>query len=218
MTCTAHCCAIDGLFDRRVAQRDLERYRRKGPSPSTRRLLSLTRQAGIAGATVLDVGGGIGAIAHEMLDEGAERATLVEASAAYLSAARDEVARRDAAARLQLLSGDFASLAKDIPIADVVMLDKVVCCYPDMDGLLGSSTGRTRRLFGIVYPRDVWWLRMAMVLVNAVQAARRNAFRIYVFPNAAIDSAIRRAGLALRTEQRGFVWVVALYERSNPAR
>ncbi|MGH7711403.1 MAG: hypothetical protein ACREOG_08960, partial [Gemmatimonadaceae bacterium] len=120
-------------------------------------------------------------------------------------------------ARLQLLSGDFVSLAKNIPLADVVTLDKVVCCYPDMESLLDASTGRARRLFGIVYPRDVWWLRLAIVLLNTVQAARRNAFRVYVFPNAAIDSAIRRAGLALRTEQRGFVWVVALYERSNVA-
>ncbi|MGH7710936.1 MAG: class I SAM-dependent methyltransferase, partial [Gemmatimonadaceae bacterium] len=100
MTCRAHCCAIDGLFDRRVAQRDLKRYRRKGPSPSTRRLLSSTRLAGIVGETVLDIGGGIGAVAQELLDAGAARATLVEASAAYLSAARDEVERRDTSARL----------------------------------------------------------------------------------------------------------------------
>jgi SAM-dependent methyltransferase len=218
VTCTAHCCAINTQFDRRAASRDLAHFRRHGASPSTRRLLSATRQARIDGATVLDVGGGIGAVAHELLDAGAVRATVVDASAAYLSAARDEAERRDSTARLDLLSGDFVSLANEIPIADIVTLDKVVCCYPDMERLLEASTGRARRLFGIVYPRDDWWLRLAMAPQNAVRALRRSAFRVYVFRNAAIESAIHRAGLTLRTQHRGFVWVVALYERSNPSR
>lgn len=86
-----------------------------------------------------------------------------------------------------------------------------------MERLLEASTGRARCLFGIVYPRDVWWLRLAIALQNAVRALRRSGFRAYVFPNAAIESAISRAGLALRARERGFVWVVALYERSNIA-
>ncbi len=217
MTGGAHCCAIEAQFDRRIAQRELDNYRRNGPSPSTRQLLSATRQAGIAGANVLDIGGGIGTIAHELLATDAAHATVVDVSAAYLSAARDEAVRRHASERLTLLQGDFAALADDVPFADVVTLDKVVCCYPDMERLLATATGRARRLFGIVYPRDAWWMRVAIALQNAVRALRRCAFRVYVFPNAAINAAIRRAGLTPRYQQRGFVWVVAVYERSNAA-
>jgi SAM-dependent methyltransferase len=217
VTCAAHCCAIDAQFDARVARKDLDNYRRNGPSPSTRQLLSATRQAGIAGMSVLDIGGGIGAIAHELLASGAAHATLVDASAAYLAAARAEAERRQTSTSLESVNSDFVSVAQDVPIADVVTLDKVVCCYPDMDSLLAAATGRARKLFGIVYPRDGWWMRIAMALENAVRSLRRSAFRVYMFENSAIDHAIRRAGLTPRFEHRGAWWIVALYERSSVA-
>lgn len=212
MTC-AHCWAIESRFDSRVAQRDLDSYRRKGPSASSRQLLRAARQAGIRGASVLDVGGGVGAIAHELIAAGATNATIVDASSAYLAAARSEADRRGVGARLQLMNGDFTAIAERVPAADVVTLDKVVCCYPDMDRLLADATNHARRLLGIVYPRDTLWVRFFATLHNALRAVQRNAFRIYIFRNAAIDTAIRRTGLAPRFERRSLIWVIALYER-----
>ena len=215
MTCASHCCAIDAQFDRRIARRDLDNYRRSGPSPSTRELLSAIRATGIAGARVLDIGGGIGAIAHELLAAGAAHATVVDASAAYLAAARTEAERRQSSERLTLINGDFVATAEQVAVADVVTLDKVVCCYPDMESLLLASTAHTSRLLGIVYPRDSWWVRLVATLENALNVLRSRAFRVYIFPIAAIDNSIRRAGLRPRFQQRGFVWIVALYERSS---
>lgn len=214
MNCTQHCCAIDKTFDSRVARRDIDRYRRKGPSPSTRKLVKAIRDAGIADATVLDVGGGVGAIAHELLGAGAGRASIVDASASYLAAAREEAERRGAAARLQLVHGDFVAIAPEIPRADIVTLDKVVCCYPDMEQLLSASTAHAGRLYGIVYPRDAWWLRVAMAAQNALRRLGKTAFRVYIFKNSAIDATIRSGGFELRRQERGLVWIVALYERS----
>src|SRR5215207_10845578 len=213
MSCSAHCSAIDGTFDRRVAAWDLKRYRRKGPNRSTRTLVAAIREAGVAGASVLDVGGGVGAVTHELLAGGAARATLVEASASYLAAAREEAERRQTAARVDLRQGDFVALAAELRPADVVTLDRVICCYPDMESLVASSARRARRLYGAVYPRDGWWMRLAVAAVNLAQRVRGSAFRVYVFPTAAIDAAVRRAGLAPRSRRRGLVWVVALYER-----
>jgi len=215
VTCAAHCCAIDAQFDRRVAQRDLESYRRKGPSPSTRQLVSTIWQAGIADAHLLDVGGGVGAIAHELLAAGAGRATIVDGSAAYLAAARDEAERRQCSERLKVLTGDYTELAHDVDIADVVTLDKVVCCYPDMERLLEASASHAARLLGIVYPRDAWWVRLVSKAINATFALRRIAFRTYIFSNTAIDNTIRRAGFTPRYQRRGYPWIVALYERSS---
>ncbi|MGQ0642604.1 MAG: methyltransferase domain-containing protein [Gemmatimonadaceae bacterium] len=180
--------------------------------------MEAARQAGVTGVHVLDVGGGIGAIAHELLSAGAAYATVVEASAAYLAAAREEAERRGWKDRLDLVPGDFVSIAANVPAGDIVTLDKVVCCYPNMDDLLSAVTDHTRRALGIVYPRDGWWVRLSMAFVNVMLSFRRGAFRVYVFPNAAIDSRIQRAGLARRFERRGFLWVVALYERpTRPA-
>ena len=214
MSCCAHCGAIDATFNRRVAEWDLRRYRRKGPHRSTRALVAAIREAGgVAGASVLHVGGGVGAVTHELLAAGAARATLVEASASYLAAAREEAERRQTAARVDLRQGDFVALAAELRPADVVTLDRVICCYPDMESLVASSARRARRLYGAVYPRDGWWMRLAVAAVNLAQRVRGSAFRVYVFPTAAIDAAVRRAGLAPRSRRRGLVWVVALYER-----
>ena len=81
-------------YDEKVAAADLRRYRKNGPRPWTRTLIEAIKAEGVAGATLLDIGGGIGVIQHELLDSGAARATSVEASSAYLSAARSESDRR----------------------------------------------------------------------------------------------------------------------------
>lgn len=217
MNCGGSCCAIDEMFDRRFAEAQLERYRRKGPSPSTRKLIDALRKAGLEGATVLDVGGGIGAIALELVGDGAERATVVDASAASLAAGRSEAARRNTSDRVDLMHGDFVALAPELPPADIVTLDKVVCCYPDMEPLIGESATRARRLYGIIYPRDAGWLRLGVAVLNAMRRVRGKAFRAHVYANAAIEAVIRRAGLTLRTRQRGLVWVVDLYDRASRA-
>src|SRR5919202_1825939 len=168
MSCNEHCCGLTTLFDARLARRDLDSYRRRGPSASTRRLLAAVRDAGRPPETLLDVGGGVGAIAHELLAAGAARATMVDASPSYLAAAREEAERRGTTDRLQLRQGDLVEVADDVPPADVVTLDKVVCCYPDMETLLSVSAARARRLYGIVYPLDGWWVSLAVAVENGV--------------------------------------------------
>ena len=161
MTCHAHCCAIEGTFDRRTARREIEAYRRKGPSASTRTLLTSIEHAAPPGADVLDIGGGVGVIAHELLERGAAHATLVDASAAYLEAAREEAERRDRGTRLTRMHGDVVALASGLPRVPIVTLDKVVCCYPDLRQLLATSTSLADHLYGIVYPREGGWVRAA---------------------------------------------------------
>jgi SAM-dependent methyltransferase len=214
---SAHCCAIPDTFDPRIAAHELKRYRRKGPRSMTRRLLSAIREAGVERATLLDIGGGVGEIGHELLGAGAEHATLVDASPAYLDAAIQEAERRKHGARFTVVHADFVTRASTLPIADVVTLDKVVCCYPDMPGLIAASTGRARRLYGLVYPRERWWIELAVATQNGVRRLRRSAFRAYIHSTTAIDAAIRDRGFVRRHHDAGFIWVVDLYER-QPSR
>lgn len=218
MTGGASCCSVGDRFDNRIAARDLTKYRRTGPSPSTRRLLAAIREIGVEGKTLLDVGGGIGTIAMELLGSGAVHATVVDESAAYLAAAREESTRRQLAERITLIHGNFTTIERNGDPADVVTLDKVICCYPDLESLLTASTARTRRLYGIIYPRDNWWVRLAVAVENAVSRVRRSSFRVFVFSNAAIDELIRAAGLTLVKYERDLSWVIALYERRGDRR
>jgi len=216
---TRCCCqGVDEVFGERTARRDLRRYRARGPSKPTRMLLDALRSEGVEHATVLDIGGGIGAIQQELLDAGAERATSVEASAAYLGAARDEAQRRGHADRITYQAGDFVELADRVEPADVVTLDRVICCYPDMEALVSRSADRTQRLYGLVYPRDTWWVALGLRFTNLLMRVTRRAFRAHLHPTRAVDAVAREHGLTPKVARRaGPVWQVALYTRTPPA-
>jgi magnesium-protoporphyrin O-methyltransferase len=212
-----NCCGVASLFDAKLARRDLAAYRRRGPSASTRVLLASLRAANPPATSLLDIGGGVGTIAHELLDSGAQRATVVDASPSYLAAAGEEVERRGTGTRLQLRMGDVVDIADDLQSADVVTLDKVVCCYRDLESLLAVAASRAQRLCGLVYPRDNWWVRLPIAVENVVRRWRGTEFQGYIHANAEIDGTLRREGLELRTKSRGVWWVVAVYERRPAA-
>jgi hypothetical protein len=114
--------AMGSFYDEKRAASDLRRYREKGPISSTRALIEALKAEGVEGATLLDIGGGIGAIQHELLDAGVTHATSVDASAPYLDAARGESERRGHDGRVTYLHGDFADLADSVPSADIRLL------------------------------------------------------------------------------------------------
>jgi len=217
---TSCCCQdVDSAFGERTAAHDLKRYRKRGPSKPTRRLLAAIRAQGVGGASVLDIGGGVGAIQQELLDAGAGQATSVEASAAYMRAARQEAERRGSLDRITYHQGDFVALAGAVGPADVVTLDRVICCYPDVDALVGRSAERARRLYGLVHPRDAWWTRLGFRFVNLGCRVARKQFRVHVHPLPAVDAAARGSGLGLRFRAGvGPIWQVALYERPGGSR
>src|SRR6266498_2772385 len=103
MNCCNQCQGLENLFDSRFAQRDLVAYQRKGPSKQTRVLLNVLREVGVKGRTLLDIGGGIGAIQHELMKSGLDTSIDVDASSAYLAAAQEEAARQGYADRAQYL-------------------------------------------------------------------------------------------------------------------
>lgn len=210
------CCGVDEVFGERTARRDLRRYRRRGPSKPTRALLEAIEREGIGGATVLDIGGGVGTIQHELLAAGAAWATGVEASPAYVRAAREEAERRGTTGRVSHRRGDFVELAGEIEPADVVTLDRVICCYPDMESLVGRSAARARRLYGLVYPRQTWWVALALRLANFALRVSGSGFRAHLHRSAAVDAVARAHGLEPKLAHgAGPVWLVALYERGT---
>ena len=154
------CCTfeetVDEQFTNRKAGQELERYRRKGAGPTTRLLLEGLSRAGIVDGALLDVGAGVGALTFELLDRGMRRAMIVEASAGYAGAASKEAARRSRTTDIDLVRGDFLEVADTIPVASVVTLDRVICCYPLYERLLGEALRHAGRGFAFSYPRDRW--------------------------------------------------------------
>jgi SAM-dependent methyltransferase len=211
---TCQCCAADQEFGGAIAARELRRFQRRGPNAVTRRLLDEVRRAPLpAEPSLLDVGGGIGAIHHVLLDQGFARATQVDASRAYLDIAAAEAERRGHRARVTFAHGDFHALAAETPAADVVTLDRVVCCDPDYPGLLGAAADRARHVLALTYPHDRWYTRLFVTMVNGIRRLRKTPFRAYIHPPAAVTAVIEGRGLRRRWSGGTMVWRAEVYER-----
>ncbi|NJD29054.1 MAG: class I SAM-dependent methyltransferase [Chloroflexi bacterium] len=214
-------CGCDGfasIFDERTARGDRDRYRRRGPDRTTAMLLEMIRRRGVDGASVLDVGGGIGMVDQELLRAGAAKAVLVDGSPAYLEVARAEAQAAGLGDRIRLVQGDFTQLAADVEPAEVVTLDRVICCYPDVDALVQRSAARARRLYGLVLPRDGWWVRLLAARVeNLWFALRRSPYRAFAHSNALVDRWVAAAGLRRVEERFTPMWRVVLFERGDAA-
>ena len=207
------CPGAEGIFNDRQAERDLRRYRTKGPKRTTRMLLDALTEQGIEGASLLDIGGGVGAIAHEAFPRGAGRATAVDASEPYLRAAREEAERRGHAERIEFLSGDFVALAPEVPQHDVVTLDRSICCYGDMPALVSASVERAGQLYGFVVPRDAWWNRVGIALANTGLRLFGNPFRAFVHAPPAIALRLREQGFERTFLRQTFIWQVEVWRR-----
>ena len=207
-------CGSPNTFDAKAADGDLKRYRRSGPDGTTQALIDAIVAEGIEGATLLDIGGGIGAIQLGLLAAGAASATSVDATDAYVAAAQAEAEQRGFAGRTSGRVGTFEALAVEIEPADVVTLDRVVCCDPDLPGLLGAAAPHARRMVGLVYPRETWWNRVAARLLGAWSWLTRDPTRWHLHPHADIDSILAGAGFVRRDVSRTLVWQVALFVRS----
>src|SRR5262249_7498626 len=112
--------------------------------------------------------------------------------------------------------GDFVTLAPAISPADIVTLDRVICCYDDMPALVGLSAARAEKLYGVIYPRDPWWVRLLNPLVDGAMRLLRTPLRFYIHPPAAVEAAIRAQGLERRFHRRAGLWQVVVYARTQP--
>jgi len=211
------CQAMERLFNVREAQRDLRRYRRSGAANTTNTLVRAIEAQGIAEMTLLDIGGGIGAIQLALLAAGARSATDVDASQAYLDAAKEQSERDGYSERISYVHGNFVELADRLPQADIVTLERVICCFPDMPSLVGASAEKAQRLYGLVYPRDTWWMRLGARVINVFMWLQRSAFRFYVHSQAAVEGELRRHGLVWQYATTTGPWQVALYVRPTAA-
>ncbi|HUL74361.1 MAG TPA: class I SAM-dependent methyltransferase [Vicinamibacterales bacterium] len=215
------CCGTygdtaSGQFGAAVARRDLDAYRRRGPDRVTR----LMRDAviGAAGdsrpATVLDIGGGIGALSLELIAAGVGQATVVDASRPYLEAARAEARRTGREDRLTIVPGDFVELAPTLAAADVVAMNRVVCCYPDVRGLLDTALARCGRVFAFSYPKRRWYIRAVAALGNGVRGLTGRPFRTFVHDERAMRAVAAAGGFRPQGRRETFVWRVEVWTRA----
>jgi len=213
------CCgegipSCERVFDRRTADRDLRRLRKKGAPWATRELIDeLSSGVELSGATVLDVGAGVGAVHLELLARGAAGAVDVDGSGAYVAVAREEAERRGLDHRVRHVLGDLTIVAPTLEPSDLVALDRVVCCYGDVASLLTAAAALARTRLGLVYPRDRWWIRAGAAVGNLVMFRRSTGYRMRVHRASTMSGLLEAAGFARVAGRDGRLWRVETWER-----
>jgi 2-polyprenyl-3-methyl-5-hydroxy-6-metoxy-1,4-benzoquinol methylase len=211
-----NCCEItDNAFSEAEARADVKNYHRRGPAKQTKLILEAIRSLGLKDAALLDIGGGIGAIHHELLEDVAQSAVHVDASSAYLKIATQEAERRGHSERVKFIHADFTDIAADLPKADVVTLDRVVCCYPNFRSLLKAAAEKSRHAIALTYPRETWYMRIGIRVINFFQRLSSDPFRAFLHPVHEMESLLNGEGLQKVSVHRLFVWEMALYQRAG---
>ena len=217
----AGCCdprGCDRFFGRRFAARAAKRYRKRGLDETAQQMVAFLESHDIADATVLEIGGGIGDIQIELLRRGAARSTNLELSPGYDDEARALLVEAGLEGRSVRLIRDIAEDASGIEPADVVVLNRVVCCYPDYERLLTAAAEHAQRLLVFSYPRRNWISRLVVTTQNLLFATLRKEFRTFTHPPSAMLAVLEARGLTRAFAQHGTVWQVAGLERFQASR
>lgn len=211
------CCSPKGyhwVFSERSARAEAKRYRSKGLDATSRRIVDYLKSEGVEGMSVLEVGGGIGAIQIELLKAGAANAVSIELTPTYEDVARELLDEAGLAARVERKVMDFAEAAPAVGAADIVVLNRVVCCYPDMPRLASAAAGHARRVLVLSFPRRTWWTVAGLGAANWMLALTRREFHIFLHRPSQIVATSEAQGLRSAHDDRGFLWTVAALRRT----
>lgn len=199
----------DAVFDERFARRVARRYGAKGPTAVERRLVEFAVDHGVDGATVLEVGGGVGELQLELLAHGAARTVNLELSHEYEREAGRLIEAAGVGGRVSRTVGiDVAEHPDSVPRADLVVLNRVVCCYPDAQRLLAAAASRSDRAIAFSHPRRNWTTRLIAALENLMYRAGGRSYRAFVHDPESLCDAIRRQGFDIELREPGFTWCV----------
>lgn len=204
MKCCQSSAGYGEFFSEEQARREARRYRSKGLSKASRWVVDAVRERGIGGGTVLEPGGGIGAVEIELLKAGAARSTVVELSPGYEQVAAELAREAGVAERMERRVGDFA--ADGTEPADIVVLHRVVCCYPDYERLLGAAAEKARQTVVFTYPPRNAVSRALLGLVNVWLRMRGSDFRTFAHPPERMVEVVRRAGFEPYARRGGGIW------------
>lgn len=208
----AGCCdpqGYDDMFGARFSRHVTSRYRRRGLDRTARRMVDYLTSQGLDGVSVLEIGGGIGEIHLELLRRGADRATSLELVGAYDEAANRLAAEAGLSDRIQRRRLDIAAAPDQVEEHDVVVLHRVVCCYPDYERLLSAAADRARRAMVFSHPPRNGVSRSVVALGNLGMRLKGSRFRTFAHPPAAMVAVAEAQGMRLDLRHVAPVWSVA---------
>ena len=213
------CCTPKGyrqIFSERGARAQAREYRRHGLDATSRRIVDLLMEKGVHGLTLLEIGGGIGAVQIELLKAGLARAVSVELTPSYEASAVELLREAGLEDRVERRVMDFVAAATEVAAADIVVMNRVVCCYPDLPSLEGAAAEHAQHTLVMSFPKERWWTRVVVWMANVGMAVTRREFRIFLHPVAQIWASAESHGLERSVSRPGLFWEIAAMQRTAP--
>jgi magnesium-protoporphyrin O-methyltransferase len=213
------CCDPRGcndMFGRRFSRSLASRYRRRGLDKTAARMVSYLTDQGVDGVSVLEIGGGVGDIQLELLRRGASRATNLELVDAYDSDAAALAAEAGMSGRTSRCQVDIAATPDAVEKHDVVVLHRVVCCYPDYELLLGAAADHAGKVLVFSHPPRNLVSRAIVWTQNLAFRVMRKSFQTYAHPPAAMVAVAQGRGMRADYSHRGIAWQVVGLTRTAP--
>ena len=211
------CCSPKGyrwVFSEKSARAEARRYRKNGLDGTSKQIFDFLKTQGVEGRSVLEVGGGIGAIQIELLKAGAARAVSVELTPTYEEQAVELLRDAGLTDRVERKIMDFATAGAAVESADIVIMNRVICCYPDMPRLAGAASDHAREVLVLSFPRRTFWMRAGLGVANLMFRAMRREFHIFLHPPRHILATSQEHGLRTVLDDSGFLWTVAALRRT----
>jgi hypothetical protein len=205
------CCepaGYDDLFGTRFSRHLARRYRKRGLDRTAARMVAFLTEQGIEGASVLEIGGGVGDLQLELLRRGAVRATNLELVDSYDADAAALAAEAGLGDRVDRRLIDLAADPGAVEPHDIVVLHRVVCCYPDHQRLLGAAADHATRLLVFSHPPRNVVSRALFAGENLLFRLRRTPFRTFVHDPDQLVASAQRGRLRPAYRHRGFAWQV----------
>jgi magnesium-protoporphyrin O-methyltransferase len=210
------CCdpsGYRGAFNRTTAEKSVRSFEKKGLGSTAAPMVEALRPH-LDGSTVLEVGAGSATAIATMLEAGAEHAVAIDLSPNYEETARRFLADRGLEDSVEWHTGDLVAMGDDLPRADVVFSNRVVCCYPDMEAMVDSTTRRAHRFAAFSYPRRNLPSRFVAWAINQWMRVNRNSFRTFVHDPDAIAARLSDAGFEPVETGSTAIWHWGVWERT----
>ncbi len=212
--CRAEVC--EEIFKPKTAQKQLNQYCKKGPDPLERKMLASIPAGDLDGARVLEIGGGIGTMQAELLSAGAQEGEIIELVAAYEPYARELARQKGIDIRSAFRVADVLEDPTSVAPAHIVVLNRVVCCSPDGIRLTREAARHALRTLVLSFPRDRFWVRFVVCMINGTLRLMGRSFRSFVHPKASLYGAAEIEGFRVSTTGTRFAWEFSMLRRVNP--
>lgn len=209
------CCAQPGTntFFSRWSKTYDKRFRKKGLAREQRYLIEGITRTPLTAKTILDVGSGIGSLHLSLLQQGAASAVGVDMAEGMIEKARQLARERGLEKRTHYIVGDFTMMNGALPASDITILDKVVCCYENIDSLVDKSISKTKEIYALTFPRNSFVVRVLFKAQIVVRKLFRFSFRPYWHDWGQMCNKVVANGFGEIYHNATFLWTVQVYRR-----